>query len=52
MEMIQLAAKKTVAQMLQRDSLRAVAEEEDVYTHEFLYPLMQGYDSVCDTKRC
>ncbi len=47
MEMIQLAAKKTVAQMLQRDSFKdRLNAEEDVYTHEFLYPLMQGYDSV------
>jgi len=47
MELIQLAAKKTVAQMLQRDSFKKrLAAEEDVYTHEFLYPLMQGYDSV------
>lgn len=46
MEMIQLAAKKTVAQMLQRDSFKKRLQNEiDVYTHEFLYPLMQGYDS-------
>ena len=47
MELIQLAAKKTVAQMLQRGSFRARLQvDEDVYAHEFLYPLMQGYDSV------
>jgi len=46
-ELIQLAAKKTVAQMLQRESFKSrLQAEEDVYTHEFLYPLMQGYDSV------
>jgi len=46
-ELIQLAAKKTVAQMLQRESFKSrLAADEDVYTHEFLYPLMQGYDSV------
>ena len=46
-ELIALAAKKTVAQMLQRDSFKArLASEEDVYVHEFLYPLMQGYDSA------
>ena len=46
MELIQLAAKKTVAQMLQRDSFKQrIQEDIDVYTHEFLYPLMQGYDS-------
>jgi tyrosyl-tRNA synthetase len=47
MEMIQIAAKKTVAQMLQRDSFKKRLQADiDVYTHEFLYPLMQGYDSV------
>jgi tyrosyl-tRNA synthetase len=47
MEIIQLAAKKTVAQMLQRDTFKQRLENNvDVYTHEFLYPLMQGYDSV------
>ncbi len=47
MELISLAAKKTVAQMLQRDSFKLRLEKNiDVYTHEFIYPLMQGYDSV------
>jgi len=47
MELIQLAAKKTVAQMLQRDSFKLRLQANvDVYTHEFIYPLMQGYDSV------
>ncbi|MFH1370101.1 MAG: tyrosine--tRNA ligase [Planctomycetota bacterium] len=47
MELIQLAAKKTVAQMLQRDSFKLRLDKGiDVYTHEFIYPLMQGYDSV------
>jgi tyrosyl-tRNA synthetase len=47
MEMIQIAAKKTVAQMLQRDTFKKRLQANvDVYTHEFLYPLMQGYDSV------
>jgi tyrosyl-tRNA synthetase len=47
MELIQIAAKKTVAQMLQRDTFKKRLEAGiDVYTHEFLYPLMQGYDSV------
>ena len=46
MEIIQLVAKKTVAQMLQRDSFKKrFRADEDVYMHEFLYPLMQGYDS-------
>jgi tyrosyl-tRNA synthetase len=47
MELIQLAAKKTVAQMLHRDTFKnRLQADVDVYTHEFLYPLMQGYDSV------
>ena len=47
MEVAQLAGKKTVAQMLQRDSFRKRLEADvDVYMHEFLYPLLQGYDSV------
>jgi tyrosyl-tRNA synthetase len=47
MELINLAAKKTIAQMLQRDSFKQRLQNDiDVYTHEFLYPLMQGYDSV------
>ncbi len=46
-ELIQLAAKKTVAQMLQRGSFKLrLKADEDIYAHEFLYPLMQGYDSV------
>ncbi len=47
MEIIQLVAKKTVAQMLQRDSFKKrLRANEDIFMHEFLYPLMQGYDSV------
>ncbi|MCH8120701.1 MAG: tyrosine--tRNA ligase [Planctomycetes bacterium] len=47
MELIQIAAKKTVAQMLQRDTFKKRLQANvDVYTHEFLYPLLQGYDSV------
>jgi tyrosyl-tRNA synthetase len=47
MELIQIAAKKTVAQMLQRDSFKLRLQKEiDIYVHEFIYPLMQGYDSV------
>jgi len=46
LELIQLAAKKTVAQMLQRDSFKnRLGANVDVYIHEFLYPLLQGYDS-------
>jgi len=47
MEVIQLCAKKTVAQILQRDTFKKRLQlEQDVYMHEFLYPIMQGYDSL------
>jgi tyrosyl-tRNA synthetase len=47
-ELIQIAAKKTVAQMIQRDSFKKRLDaNEDVFLHEMLYPIMQGYDSVC-----
>jgi tyrosyl-tRNA synthetase len=45
--MIKLAAKYTVARMLERDDFsRRFAEQRPISIHEFLYPLMQGYDSV------
>jgi len=45
--MIRLAAKHTVARMLERDDFsRRYAERRPISIHEFLYPLVQGYDSV------
>ncbi|HKJ15748.1 MAG TPA: tyrosine--tRNA ligase [Xanthomonadales bacterium] len=45
--MIQLAAKYTVARMLERDDFeRRFRENQSIAVHEFLYPLSQGYDSV------
>lgn len=45
--MIQLAAKYTVARMMERDDFaRRFAAGTPISVHEFLYPLMQGYDSV------
>ena len=45
--MIKLAGKYTVARMLERDDFsKRFAEERPISIHEFLYPLMQGYDSV------
>ena len=45
--MIKLAAKYTVARMLERDDFaKRYAEQRPISVHEFLYPLMQGYDSV------
>lgn len=47
-ELLQLCGKKTVAQMIQRESFKKrLAAEEDVFMQEMLYPIMQGYDSVC-----
>jgi tyrosyl-tRNA synthetase len=44
---IKLAGKYTVARMLERDDFsRRFAEQRPISIHEFLYPLMQGYDSV------
>ena len=46
-EVIDLASHFTVQQMLERDMFeKRMAEEKPIYLHEFLYPLMQGYDSV------
>jgi tyrosyl-tRNA synthetase len=45
--MIKLAARYTVAQMLERDDFqKRFAEGRPISLHEFLYPLLQGYDSV------
>jgi tyrosyl-tRNA synthetase len=45
--MIRLAAKYTVARMLERDDFaKRLASEQPIAIHEFLYPLAQGYDSV------
>jgi tyrosyl-tRNA synthetase len=45
--MIELAAKYTVARMLERDDFKQrYQKEQPISIHEFLYPLMQGYDSV------
>jgi len=46
-EIINLASKFTVQQMLQRDMFdRRLKEGKPIALHEFLYPLMVGYDSV------
>ena len=46
-EIIHLASNVTVQQMLKRDMFdRRLKNEEPIHLHEFLYPLMQGYDSV------
>lgn len=46
-DMIELAANFTVQQMIQRDMFqRRLEESKPIGLHEFLYPLLQGYDSV------
>jgi tyrosyl-tRNA synthetase len=45
--MIQLASRHTVARMLERDDFRKRFDSgRSIAVHEFLYPLIQGYDSV------
>ncbi|MEB2347032.1 MAG: tyrosine--tRNA ligase [Comamonadaceae bacterium] len=45
--MIQLAARYTVARMMERDDFdKRYKAGQSISVHEFLYPLMQGYDSV------
>lgn len=45
--MIGLAAKYTVARMLERDDFKQrYQKQQPISIHEFLYPLIQGYDSV------
>jgi tyrosyl-tRNA synthetase len=45
--MIQLAAKYNVARMMERDDFhKRFHSGQSISVHEFLYPLMQGYDSV------
>ncbi len=46
-DVVKLAQIFTVQQMLERDMYKKRMEDEKpIYMHEFLYPLMQGYDSV------
>ena len=46
-DLIQLAAKHTVARMLERDDFnKRYKGGKSIAIHEFLYPLIQGYDSV------
>ncbi|MGY1426270.1 tyrosine--tRNA ligase [Lysobacter sp. A289] len=46
-DMIKLASRHTVARMLERDDFaKRYAAQHSIAIHEFLYPLVQGYDSV------
>jgi tyrosyl-tRNA synthetase len=45
--LIEIAAKLSVARMLERDDFeKRLAEQQPLFLHELLYPLVQGYDSV------
>ncbi len=46
-DLVRLAAKHTVARMLERDDFaKRYKAQQPIAIHEFLYPLVQGYDSV------
>jgi tyrosyl-tRNA synthetase len=46
-KLIDIAAKLSVARMLERDDFeKRLAQQEPLFLHELLYPLVQGYDSV------
>src|SRR5262249_16945219 len=46
-DLIELAAKQTVARMLERDDFsKRYKDGQSIAIHEFLYPILQGYDSV------
>jgi len=46
-DVLELASHFTVQQILERDMFaKRITEEKPIFQHEFLYPLMQGYDSV------
>lgn len=46
-DLIELASRQTVARMLERDDFsKRYAAHQPIAIHEFLYPLVQGYDSV------
>jgi tyrosyl-tRNA synthetase len=46
-DFLDLASKVTVAQMIERDMFqKRIKNGKEIFLHEFMYPLMQGYDSV------
>jgi tyrosyl-tRNA synthetase len=46
-DVVKLASKFTVQQMIERDMFqRRLKKNKPIWLHEFMYPLMQGYDSV------
>ena len=55
-DVINLASNVTVQQMIERDMFqKRIKDEKPIFLHEFLYPIMQGYDSVAmevDVEMC
>ena len=53
-DVLKLASRMTVARMIERDTFqKRIQDDEPIGIHEFLYPLMQGWDSVmirCDVE--
>lgn len=46
-DVVELASKLTVQQMIERDFFqKRLKDQKPIFLHEFLYPLLQGYDSV------
>ncbi|MEA2056184.1 MAG: tyrosine--tRNA ligase [Patescibacteria group bacterium] len=46
-DLVKLMAKTTVQQLLERDMFqRRIENEQPIFSHELIYPLLQGYDSV------
>jgi len=46
-DILNISSQFTVSQMLERDMFQdRIKNNEPIYLHEFMYPLMQGYDSV------
>jgi tyrosyl-tRNA synthetase len=46
-DIIELSSKVTMQQMMERDMFQErIKNQKPIYNHEFLYPLMQGYDSI------
>jgi tyrosyl-tRNA synthetase len=47
-DLIEITSNLTVQQMIERDMFQArIRDQKPIYLHEFLYPVAQGYDSVC-----
>lgn len=47
-DLIEITSNFTVQQMIERDMFQnRLKDQKPIYLHEFLYPIAQGYDSVC-----